>query len=69
MQMNPSFSTRSSKTDEVFSMGCPQGMVPIQRTTRVEGQTHFQSLSESQGFPGEYVSGILLLSLTILQAS
>jgi hypothetical protein len=66
MQMNPSFSTRSSKTNEVFSMGCPQGMVPIQRATRVDqGQTHFQSFSESQGgsfhryasnFPGEYVS-------------
>lgn len=66
--MNPSFSTRS-KTNEVqlVDMGCPQGMVPIQRNRVHEGQTHdFKySFSESQGgsfhtyasnIPGEYVS-------------
>ncbi|XP_059441823.1 protein neprosin-like [Corylus avellana] len=70
IQMNPSFSTRS-KTNEVFSksqfvdMGCPPGMVPIQRTRVHEGQTHDfkNSFSESQGgsfhtyasnIPGEY---------------
>ena len=81
--MNPSFSTRWM-TNEVLSNrkvakldlhgeGCPQGMVPIQRT-KVEDQTYFKSSSKSHGgsfhtlaanYPGEHVSYVVLIMHTL----
>lgn len=61
--MNPSFSTRRIMTDKVFSKsklvhndqlggGCPQGLVPIQRTKVDDGIFH----TYASKLPGEYVS-------------